>query len=292
MKSFYLCTFYFMDIIHNIGELQRKLHSQKENGLSIGFVPTMGALHQGHISLVEKASRENDIVVVSIFVNPTQFNNPDDLQNYPRTLDADTTLLRKHKCNFVFAPDEKTIYPEPDTRIFSFGRLEEVMEGMHRPGHFTGVARVVSKLFSIVKPHKAYFGEKDFQQLAIIQNMVDQMKFDTSIVPCPIIREEDGLAMSSRNALLTPAQRNVASSIYQAMKKVEKKYNTNTINELKSYFKEAVELSPLLKVEYVEIADELTLEPIDQKLDKQHVRLFVAVHAGDVRLIDNLKINS
>jgi len=281
-----------MDIIHNIGELQRKLHSQKENGLSIGFVPTMGALHQGHISLVEKASRENDIVVVSIFVNPTQFNNPDDLQNYPRTLDADTTLLRKHKCNFVFAPDEKTIYPEPDTRIFSFGRLEEVMEGMHRPGHFTGVARVVSKLFSIVKPHKAYFGEKDFQQLAIIQNMVDQMKFDTSIVPCPIIREEDGLAMSSRNALLTPAQRNVASSIYQAMKKVEKKYNTNTINELKSYFKEAVELSPLLKVEYVEIADELTLEPIDQKLDKQHVRLFVAVHAGDVRLIDNLKINS
>ncbi len=281
-----------MDIIHNIGELQQKLDSHKENGLSTGFVPTMGALHQGHISLVERAARENDIVVVSIFVNPTQFNNPDDLHNYPRTLEADTTLLRKFKCDYVFAPDEKTIYPEPDTRIFSFGRLEAVMEGMHRPGHFTGVARVVSKLFSIVKPHRAYFGEKDFQQLAIVKNMVDQMKFDISIVPCPIIREDDGLAMSSRNALLTPAQRNAAPSIYQAMKKVEKKYNTNTIKELKAYFKEAVELSPLMKVEYVEIADELTLEPIDQKIDKQNVRLFVAVHAGGVRLIDNLKINS
>ncbi len=281
-----------MDIIHHIGELQQKLHSHKENGLSIGFVPTMGALHAGHISLVERAAGENDIVVVSIFVNPTQFNNPDDLRNYPRTLESDTALLRKFKCDIVFAPDEKTIYPEPDTRTFSFGRLEQVMEGRHRPGHFTGVARVVSKLFSMVKPHRAYFGEKDFQQLAIIQNMVDQMKFDIIIVPCPIIREEDGLAMSSRNALLSQAQRKIAPTIYQTMKKVEKKYNTHTINQLKDYFKEAVELSPLLKIEYVEFADESTLEPIDQKLDKQQVRLFVAVLAGDIRLIDNLKINS
>lgn len=193
-----------MKLIHTIQELRTKLASNKKAGKEIGLVPTMGALHQGHASLVKRSVKENDITVVSIFVNPTQFNDKNDLKKYPRTLKADCELLDSIGCTYVFAPSAEEIYPEPDTREFHFTPLDEVMEGPRRPGHFNGVAQIVSKLFSYVEPQRAYFGEKDFQQLAIIRELVRQLNLNIQIVGCPIQRETDGLALSSRNSLLSP----------------------------------------------------------------------------------------
>ncbi|MEK7719649.1 MAG: pantoate--beta-alanine ligase [Bacteroidota bacterium] len=277
-----------MKLFRTINELQHLLTADKSAGLTIGFVPTMGALHLGHLSLVNRAGGENDRVVVSIFVNPTQFNDPSDLRNYPRTLDADIALLSTCRCDYVFAPSVEEIYPVPDTRKFDFGSLGLVMEGQFRPGHFKGVAQVVSKLFDLVKPDKAYFGLKDFQQYAIIKNMCAMLKLPIGIVACDIVREADGLAMSSRNALLTSDQRAIAPQIYSTLQNAMKEVGLFTPVEVKKHVTDRINSSGLLRVEYFEIVDELTLEAItswDQKGTKVGC---IAVFAGKVRLIDNI----
>jgi len=277
-----------MEFFKKITELQLSLKSDREKGLSIGFVPTMGALHKGHLSLVERAGKENDRVVVSIFVNPNQFNDPKDLKNYPRTLENDLSLLSTLKCDYIFSPEVYEIYPEPDTRKFDFGELETVMEGHFRPGHFNGVAQVVSKLFDIVNPDKAYFGLKDFQQYSILKNMVRMLNLTVTIVPCDIVREEDGLAMSSRNALLTREHREVAPRIYAILKRARDEASGFSPDELKSRVINAINAVPSLKVEYFEIVDELTLQSISN-WEQPGIKVgCVAVFAGSVRLIDNI----
>ena len=276
-----------MFLIETIIELQNKLNALKANG-TIGFVPTMGALHAGHISLVEKAVSENKVAVVSIFVNPTQFNDKTDLEKYPRNLKADLTLLEKTGCQIVFAPSPKEIYPEPDNRKFNFGSLETVMEGKHRPGHFNGVAQVVSKLFDIVNPDKAYFGLKDFQQLAIIKNMVKQLALPVEIIPCPIVREESGLAMSSRNELLSADERKNAAVISETLLKSKELSRTKSVNELKNWITENINKNEYLTVEYVDIVDDIQLQPVKSWDDKTMKVACVAVFCGKVRLIDNI----
>jgi len=224
-----------MKIINSVAELKKQISEFKKEDKSIGFVPTMGALHAGHISLIEYSTKENDITIVSIFVNPTQFNNPNDLATYPKTLDADLEKMSYLNPDFIFIPSVKEIYPEPDTRIFEFGSLENVMEGKNRPGHFNGVAQVVSRLFEIVEPNKAYFGLKDYQQLAVIKQMVKNLKLDIEIVPCPIIREADGLAMSSRNSLLLPEQRKNATKISETLFKARNLVAEKNLSELKAW---------------------------------------------------------
>lgn len=259
-------------------------------GLSgrIGFVPTMGALHQGHISLVERAREECDTVVVSIFVNPTQFNDPKDLENYPRTEQADLALLEKAGADVVFAPSVGEMYPEPDTRIFDFGRLDKVMEGEHRPGHFNGVGQVVSRLFEMVKPQRAYFGEKDFQQLAIIRRMVRDLELPVEIIGCPTVREADGLAKSSRNTLLTPDQRAAAPHIYAVISDGSSLREGYSVEEAKKLMAWHIDQRQQLKTEYVEIVDPITLQPVTEW--NGELRCCVAVRAGNVRLIDNVSI--
>ena len=275
-----------MLLIETIKELREKINHSKKTG-TIGFVPTMGALHKGHISLVEQAVLENETVVVSIFVNPTQFNNADDLEKYPRTLESDMELLEETGCKYVFVPNAKEVYPEPDKRKFNFGELETVMEGKHRPGHFNGVAQVVSKLFDIVKPDKAYFGLKDFQQLAIIKEMVNQLKLPIDIVACEIIREKNGLAMSSRNELLTPDQRNNAAVIYKTLYTANKLKEQKSVEKLAKWVVETINKNPFLNVEYFEIVDTNKLQPITNWNEKLTKIGCVAAFCGDVRLIDN-----
>ena len=248
----------------------------------------MGALHKGHISLVRKAINENSTVVVSIFVNPAQFNDLRDLESYPRTLDKDLTLLGPTGCHIVFAPTISEVYPEPDNRIFDFGVMGEVMEGKHRPGHFNGVAQVVSRLFDIVKPNKAYFGEKDFQQLAIIRQMVKQLNLAVEIVPCPIVREEGGLAMSSRNELLSPEERKNANLISQTLQKARTFAGRENIEKVIIWVTESINENPFLKVEYFEIVDELTLRPVNSWNEMGNKVGCIAVFCGKVRLIDNI----
>lgn len=259
---------------------------------TVGFVPTMGALHEGHLSLVRAAREACDTVVVSIFVNPTQFNDPKDLQNYPRTEEADLKLLEAAGVDFVFAPSVAEVYPEPDTRVFDFGSLDKVMEGEHRPGHFNGVGQVVSRLFDIVKPDKAFFGEKDFQQLAIIRNMVAQLGMQVEIVGCPIVRDTDGLARSSRNTLLTPGHRAAAPHIYEVLSDAGRSLRgTVPVAEAKRIIAERIDAEPLLETEYVEIAGAETLQPAQEWGSAVgDLRCFVAVQAGAVRLIDNVAI--
>lgn len=276
-----------MFLTGTITELQNKLSELKKAG-TIGFVPTMGALHSGHISLVNQAVAENQIVVVSIFVNPTQFNDKNDLARYPRTLESDLKLLEKTGCQIVFAPTAEEVYPEPDTRKFNFGPLETVMEGKHRPGHFNGVAQVVSKLFDFVKPDSAYFGLKDFQQLAIIKEMVKQMKIDIEIVACPIIREESGLAMSSRNELLTTEERKNAAVISETLFKAKELANLKSVNELETWVIETINKNSFLTVEYFEIVDELQLQPVKSWEEECTKVGCIAVFCGKVRLIDNV----
>lgn len=277
-----------MEIIRTVQQLTDTSSKLKAQGKSIGLVPTMGALHAGHISLVEKARRNNDIVIVSVFVNPTQFNNPEDLKTYPRTEKADCELLEKAGVDIVFIPTPEEIYPEPDNRIFDLGPVAEVMEGPMRPGHFNGVAQIVSKLFSYTTPTRAYFGEKDFQQIAVIRRMVEIEGFDIEIVPCPICREPDGLALSSRNVRLTPAQRAVAPAIARTLTASIDWAANHTVEETKKFVIDTVNTFPYMKIEYYEIVDGETMQPISDWNDTAHAVGCITVYCGDVRLIDNI----
>ena len=278
-----------MKLVHTINELRAELEVQRKAGKKIGFVPTMGALHEGHASLVRRAVAENEIVVVSDFVNPTQFNDKNDLLKYPRTLDADCELLKKEGASFVFAPSVEEIYPEPDTRQFSYAPLDTVMEGKYRPGHFNGVCQIVSKLFMIVEPDKAYFGEKDFQQLAIIREMVKQMNFPLEIVGCPIVREADGLALSSRNARLSEEQRRQALGISQALFCSKEYAATHSVAETQEFVEKAIADAEGLELEYFELVDGLTLQKIASWEDTDYAVGCITVFCGEVRLIDNIK---
>jgi len=283
-----------MEIYKTVSDLQQGLarlreQGPKEQGRTIGFVPTMGALHEGHLVLVRRGVVENDICVVSIFVNPTQFNDRNDLAKYPRTLERDVELLEGVEGTVVlFAPVEQEIYPEPDTRLFDFGQLDKVMEGRFRPGHFNGVAQVVSRLFDIVKPDKAYFGEKDFQQLAIIREMVRQLQIPVEIVGCPIVREEDGMALSSRNARLSCEEREKSAIISQTLLKSSNFADEISVVDLKKWVTDKIDEEPLLKVEYFDICDAVTLQSIQDWTDSQNIIGCIAVFCGEVRLIDNV----
>lgn len=280
-----------MKIIQSVWELKIFIEEIKQKRETIGLVPTMGALHAGHLSLVERAVNENDTVVVSIFVNPTQFNNKEDLEKYPRDFSSDTQLLAQSGCDVIFYPETREIYSENDLKTtfeFDFGGLDTVMEGKFRPNHFNGVVQIVSKLFELVQPTRAYFGEKDFQQLAIIRRMNELLNFGVQIVDCPIVREQSGLAMSSRNKRLSFSQRRIASNIHKILKE-----NTNFVpekspHELAETIEHNINKVNGLKVEYVEIVDLLTLQEV--KDWSKPAIICVAVFCGDVRLIDNLKI--
>ncbi len=280
-----------MEVISTIAELKRRVADARQSGRSVGLVPTMGALHVGHLSLVKRACAECDFVVVSVFVNPTQFNNPDDLRTYPRTLDADVALLDTNtQADVVFAPSAEEVYPVPDTRVFNLGPVAEVMEGAHRPGHFNGVCQIVSKLFAFVSPDKAYFGEKDFQQIAVIRQMVKECDFKLDVVACPIVREEDGLAVSSRNTLLTPEHRAAAPHIHAVLEESRKHMADMTPAQLVDWTVAKVNENPLLKVEYYEIVDALTLQPINSWAETSQPVGCITVQAGAVRLIDNIQL--
>ena len=276
-----------MQIITTKSELCKSLTNS--TGIRIGFVPTMGALHQGHLSLVMRSKRESEVTVVSIFVNPTQFNDSRDLEKYPRTLDADINLLSQVGCDIVFAPTVDEMYPEKDTRIFNFGTLETVMEGRHRPGHFNGVAQIVSKLFDAVQPHIAYFGEKDFQQLAIIRRMVRVMNLPVEIVGCPIVREATGLAMSSRNALLTLEQCQLAVHISQVLNESRQFVPETPVSELHTALVAAINQVEGLEVEYFDIVDGKTLQSIEKWEETDDIVGCITVYCGKVRLIDNIR---
>jgi pantoate--beta-alanine ligase len=272
-----------------VSELKTRLSELKQDK-TVGFVPTMGALHKGHLSLVDMCKSMCDITVASIFVNPTQFNDREDYRRYPRTLEKDWKILEDAGCDIVFIPSEKEIYPEKDERIFDFGVLDKVMEGKFRPGHFNGVAQVVSRLFDIVNPDKSFFGQKDFQQVSIIKNMVKQLNLITEIVVCPIIREPDGLAMSSRNMLLSENQKKEASIISRALFYAKEQAIKMSIDEIRDEVIRRINLSSELKVEYMEIVDADTLQPVSGWDDSAEIFICVAVHADKIRLIDNVQL--
>ena len=278
-----------MKLVHTIHELRAELDIQRKAGKKIGLVPTMGALHEGHASLVRRAVAENDIVVVSEFVNPTQFNDTNDLLKYPRTLEADCELLEKEGVAYVFAPSVEEVYPEPDTRQFSYAPLDTVMEGKYRPGHFNGVCQIVSKLFMMVEPDKAYFGEKDFQQLAIIREMVRQMQFPLQIVGCPIVREADGLALSSRNARLSDEQRQQALNISKTLFASKEYATSHTVEETQKFVEDGIASSEGLELEYFELVDGTTLQKISSWDETEYAVGCITVYCGEVRLIDNIK---
>jgi pantoate--beta-alanine ligase len=279
-----------MLVFTKIKSVQQKIASLKE-GNTIGFVPTMGALHKGHLSLVEKANKENDLVVVSIFVNPTQFDKPEDLINYPKSPEADLSLLRSVNCDIVFTPSPQEIYMHKiHSQIFNFDGLEHQMEGKFRDGHFDGVGTIVKRLFEIVKPHRAYFGEKDFQQLQIIRKMVEKHHIPVEIVACDIFRENDGLAMSSRNSRLNKAQRKAAPFIYKTLLKIKKEVVTKSIPELMLWVAHEFDKQPLLELEYFEIASEETLQTLEKINSNEPCRAFIAVFSGNIRLIDNIRL--
>jgi pantoate--beta-alanine ligase len=272
-----------------MNELKSMLDECRAAGKSIGLVPTMGALHQGHASLVERSVKENDVTVVSVFVNPTQFNDKNDLKNYPRTLEADCALLKKVGATITFAPTVEEMYPTEDTRQFSFAPIDTVMEGACRPGHFNGLAQIVSKLFYAVEPDKAYFGEKDFQQLAIIREMVRQLDLKLQIVGCPIVREADGLAMSSRNTLLSAEERERALTISRALFASLEHAKENTLAATKAFVEDIINSTPGLELEYYQIVDGNTLQEISEWDDCDYVVGCIALFCGKIRLIDNIK---
>jgi len=279
-----------MLVFAKIKSVQQKLSSFKK-GTTIGFVPTMGALHKGHLSLIEQARKENDIVVVSIFVNPTQFDKQEDLINYPKTIDQDLLLLKSVFCDIVFAPSSQEIYADNvKSQSFNFDGLEHQMEGKFRTGHFDGVGTIVKRLFEIVRPNKAYFGEKDFQQLQIIKKMVEKHQIPVKIIACDIYREDDGLAMSSRNARLTLEHRKAAPFIYKTLKKAKIKFGTENALNIVKWVENEFKNQPLLELEYFEIANEETLKTIEAKSLNQKYRAFIAVFAGKIRLIDNISL--
>lgn len=277
-----------MKVFESVKELRAELDKAEQSG--IGFVPTMGALHAGHRSLVERARRENGTVVVSVFVNPTQFNDKNDLKHYPRTPEADARLLEEAGADFVLMPTVEEIYPQPDTRQFDFGLIDKVMEGATRPGHFNGVAQVVSRLFNIVRPARAYFGEKDFQQIAVIKSMVAQLALPIEIVECAIVRGEDGLALSSRNTLLDAAHRAAAPHIYATLRAAVAQSQEMAPARLKEWVTAEVERNPLLKVIYYQSVDARTMQEVATWDDSPRIQGCIAVQAGDIRLIDNICI--
>jgi pantoate--beta-alanine ligase len=278
-----------MVIVQEIKELRASLCREREAGKTVGFVPTMGALHEGHLHLVRQCRNENDVCVISIFVNPTQFNDKNDLKSYPRTLCEDCGLLEPVGCDYVFAPSEMEMYPQPDLRVFHFGRIAEVMEGAHRPGHFNGVGQVVSKLFDIVMPEKAYFGEKDFQQVAVIRELIKLLNLPMKLIACPTVREADGLAMSSRNVRLTPEQRRFAPVIARTLKESRTFAASKSIQEVETWVKNTLNDTPYMRIEYCEIVDGHTLQPLHDWNETNYAVGCVAVFCGDVRLIDNIK---
>lgn len=277
-----------MKIIRKISLLREEIELLKSDG-SVGLVPTMGALHDGHISLVERCKRENKICVVSIFVNPTQFNDKNDLRNYPRTESEDCALLEKAGCDIVFMPTPEEVYPCEDKRVFTFGGLENYMEGPSRPGHFNGVAQIVSKLFDFVRPDKGYFGEKDFQQLAIIRRMTSDLSLPIEIVGCPIKRATDGLALSSRNTLLSAEHRVAAPHIYKVLCASTKLIPQMTVSEVEEWVKVEIEKCPDMKVEYYTISNAVNLSPAKSWTEDGGVQGCITVRIGGVRLIDNIK---
>ena len=280
-----------MKIINTISQMQSFSSFHRDGGKRLGFVPTMGALHRGHLELVKQAVRENDVVISSIFVNPIQFNNPDDLKRYPRTFETDYALLEEEGCHAVFCPSVKEMYPGPVTKVYDFGNLDKVMEGRYRQGHFNGVAVVVKRLFDIVMPHRAYFGEKDYQQLAIIKALVMMENLDVEIVSCPTVREDDGLAMSSRNVRLSPEQRKHAARIYETLVKARSIYPVSSIADVKREVINFFDEDPFMELEYFEISDTVALDPITDKKPEKAVVACIAVYLGDVRLIDNMIFN-
>lgn len=281
-----------MKIIRKVAELLDYVEHSKRNGRTIGLVPTMGALHEGHLSLVERAVKENDCVIASVFVNPTQFNNPTDLATYPRKEEDDFRMLAEAGVEAVFAPSVEEMYPggpEAQPRHeFCLGTAAEVMEGKFRPGHFQGVAQVVSLLFRLCRPDRAYFGEKDFQQIAVIRNMVESEGIDVDIVPCPIKRGDDGLALSSRNALLTPEQREVAPEIHRVLAYSVEYSKEHSVRATHDTVVEAIDAVPHMRVEYFEIVDGRTLLPVEEWDESPWVVGCITVYCGEVRLIDNI----
>ena len=281
-----------MEIIRTVKRLEEALGNARSEGLSIGLVPTMGALHAGHKSLVDCARAQNDVVVVSVFVNPTQFNNAADLATYPRTEAADEALLDASGVDYMFLPSVEEVYPQPDTRVFNLGPVAEVMEGPMRPGHFNGVCQIVSKLFGMVKPHRAYFGEKDFQQIAVIRRMVELEGFGVEIVDCPRVREADGLALSSRNVRLTPEGRQVAPGIHRVLaESVRLKENGMNPGEVEDEVVRQINSLPGLTTEYFSIVDAITMQPLAawESAGAAGAVGCVTVYCGDVRLIDNIR---
>src|SRR5574344_2532822 len=281
-----------MKVFHKIVELQNELFAARKGGKEIGLVPTMGALHAGHASLVKRAVKENDVTVVSVFVNPTQFNDKNDLKNYPRDLEADCNLLESAGADYVFAPAVDEVYPDADNRQFSFPPVDTVMEGAHRPGHFNGVCQVVSRLFYIVRPTRAYFGEKDFQQIAVIKAMVKSLEIGVQIVECEIVREKDGLARSSRNTLLSEEERAIAPHIYKALKSSVTYSKKHTVEETHDQVVKDINAVEGLEVEYFSIVDGDTLQDVGSWDDSEYIVGCITVYCGKtpIRLIDHIKI--
>ncbi|MEA2043335.1 MAG: pantoate--beta-alanine ligase [Bacteroidota bacterium] len=278
-----------MQRIKTVKKLKEIIKTLKDEERTIGFVPTMGALHKGHISLIKRSVRENEVTLMSIFVNPRQFNNSNDLKTYPRNLQEDERLLKYEKVDYIFAPSVDEIYPEKETKSYDFGGLAKVMEGKYREGHFNGVAQVVSILLDLIPADRAYFGRKDYQQLVIINHLVEHYKpeCDTQIVECNTVREKDGLAMSSRNAQLTKSERLAAPTIFDILSRYRNKIHTLSPQEIIDEVKEQINAHPLLKVEYFEIVNDKTLKPVDS-IEHNKTSGCIAVHAGKVRLIDNI----
>ena len=280
-----------MKVLHTIQDLKAELKAYRNEGKSVGLVPTMGALHAGHASLVERSVRENDVTVVSVFVNPTQFNDKNDLAKYPRTLEKDCELLEEKGATIAFAPSVEEVYPEPDTRVFSYPPTDEVMEGGFRPGHFNGVCQVVSKLFMMVEPDRAYFGEKDFQQIAVIKRMAEDQKFKLEICPCPIVREESGLALSSRNTLLTAEEKYIAVNISKTLFASLDYAKSHSLEDTKQWVIDTLNGIDGLEVQYYEIVDGTSLASLKEWEDSEDIVGCITVFCGQipVRLIDNIR---
>ena len=280
-----------LKVLTSVSEAREWLARQQCMTDSLGLVPTMGALHDGHLSLIKKCKEENKTTAVSIFVNPTQFNDESDFKNYPRNFENDVEMITQQNCDIIFAPDPADMYPDEDRRNFDFGNLDKTMEGIHRPGHFNGVAQIVSKLFSLIKPQRAYFGEKDFQQLAIIRSLVRILKLPVEIVACPTIRESDGLAMSSRNKLLSINERKLASIIPRTLFQAVEMKNKPPVKEFKDLVTRTINSEPGLEVEYFEIIESESLLPVKGWTGGLKCRACIAVRCGPVRLIDNMNIS-
>lgn len=279
-----------MTVIPTIREMKALVAQARAEGKTVGLVPTMGALHEGHASLIRRSVADNDITVVSVFVNPTQFNDKNDLNNYPRTLEADCALIESIGGTYVFAPSVEEVYPEPDTRAFSYPPIDTVMEGARRPGHFNGVCQIVSKLFMMVEPDRAYFGEKDFQQIAVIRAMMQDQGFNFELVPCPIVREASGLALSSRNTLMTADEPQLAVNISRALTGSLPYALSHSVAETQQWVVDTLNAIEGLDVEYYEIVDAITLQPVSSWADADHIQGCITVFCGHtpIRLIDNI----